>query len=75
MSGFQNQNLFKLPYEKKYRKKMMAAREPLIVDTDQIDTDCKVKFRIDLELAKFLNIDEWSTFKDYKGIDKKNPEH
>ena len=30
----------------------------------EIDTDCKVRFKIDADLAKFLTIDEWSTFKE-----------
>ena len=30
----------------------------------EIDTDCKVRFKIDSSLAKFLSIDEWSTFKE-----------
>lgn len=32
--------------------------------TNEIDTDCKVRFKIDQQLAKFLSIDEWSTFKE-----------
>ena len=32
--------------------------------TKEIDTDCKVRFKIDQQLAKFLSIDEWSTFKE-----------
>ena len=32
--------------------------------TSEIDTDCKIRFKIDAQLAKFLSIDEWSTFKE-----------
>ena len=35
-----------------------------MITTNEIDTDCKVRFKIDPQLAKFLSIDEWSTFKE-----------
>ena len=35
-----------------------------LASTNEIDTDCKVRFHIDKALADFLKIDEWSTFKE-----------
>ena len=31
---------------------------------NDINTDCKVRFKIDKQLANFLKIDQWSTFKE-----------
>ena len=44
MTGFQNQNLFKLPHEKKFRKKMLAV--PITLGNtagmgDQDEEDCE----------------------------------
>ena len=42
----------------------MKPAQKKILKLADINTDCKVRFKIDKRLAEFLKIDEWSTFKE-----------
>lgn len=35
-----------------------------ILDVEEITTDCKIRFKLDQQMANFLKIDQWSTFKE-----------